>query len=667
MATRFRLISAAGPSTLRSLAVVLLTLLAASAAEAQQASPDLTQLSLEDLLNIEVTSAARREQKLSQSASAIYVVTQEDIRRSGVTTVPDALRMVPGVQVGQIDGNKWAVSIRGFHGRFANKLLVMIDGRSIYNPAFAGVYWEANDVLLEDVDRIEVIRGPGATLWGSNAVNGVINIITKPAGDTLGALASTGGGNQEGGFGSARFGGEVDPRLRYRFYSKYFSRSGTFLESGERLADNWLKLQGGFRVDWAPSDRDQVMVTGDAYQADGGDRQSLPLFEPPFQAIANYRASFTGANLLGRWTRRHSERSSTQLQAFYDHSTRDDLYIRDTAVDVADVELQHQRDFSRHRLVGGVGARLNDHNQPVDWVARYEPRDRTTSRVSAFVQDEIALSPNKLLLTLGTKLERSTFSGVELQPSVSLLWNRSPKDTIWLTFARATRSPSRVDHDVVFTYFVAPGPEDSLIVGEAVGNPEIRSERMLTYGAGYRISPRPRWSFDLTGFYNVYHGVVTTLQQAPVVRPGFPQTLFVPFTFENALAPTLYGAEAAAAWKPLESADLRMSYSYLTGGIASSSDVPGPRHQLHARWFWRPHEKWEWDSSYYYVDGFSGVAAYHRVDSRLGWRLSRQWELSVTVQNLLDNQHRETPPVLSLADEIGRSVYGRLTWRLTAQ
>ena len=647
-------------------AAILLALLLAAAAAAQQASPDLAEMSLEDLLNIEVTSVARREQKLSQSASAIYVITQEDIRRSGVTSVPDALRMAPGVQVGQMDGNKWAVSIRGFNGRFANKLLVMIDGRSVYNPAFAGVYWDANDVLLEDVDRIEVIRGPGATLWGSNAVNGVINIITKNTTDTLGALVSTGGGDQEGGFGEARFGGEVDPRLRYRFYSKYFSRSGSFLPSGERLADNWLKLQGGFRVDWEPSDRDAVMITGDAYEGDGGDRQNLPLYEPPYQAIATYRASFTGANLLGRWTRRHSERSSTQIQAFYDHSTRDDLYIRDTVVGVADVELQHQRDFSRHRLVAGVGFRVNNHDQPTDWVARYEPRDRTTNRVSTFVQDEIALSPDKLLLTLGTKLERSTFSGVELEPSVSLLWNHSPKDTVWLTFARATRSPSRVDHDVVFTYFVAPGPEDTQIVGEAEGNPEIHSEHMLTYGGGYRISPRPRWSFDLTGFYSVYHSVVTTLQQSPEMRPGFPQTLFVPFTFENALNPTLYGAEAAAAWKPLESADLRMSYSYLTGGIASASDVPGPRHQLHARWFWRPRAKWDWDNNYYFVDGFSGVPAYHRVDSRLGWRPLRQWEFSVTVQNLLDNRHPETPPILSLADQIGRSIYGRLTWRLAS-
>ena len=645
------------------LRAALLLVIAADAAFSQPAQRDLTELSIEDLLNIEVTSVARREQKLSQSASAVYVITQEDIRRSGVTTVPDALRMAPGVQVGQMDGNKWAVSIRGFHGRFANKLLVMVDGRSVYNAAFAGVYWEANDVLLEDVDRIEVIRGPGATLWGANAVNGIIHIITKHTHDTQGGMVSAGGGNQEGGYGSARLGGEVDPRLRYRFYSKYFSRSGSLLESGERAPDNWLKLQGGFRVDWEPSGRDSLMFTGDVYEARGGDRQSIAILAFPYQTVASYRASFSGANLLTRWTRKHSERSSTQLQAYYDHSTRDDVFIRDTSFSITDVEVQHQRDFTRHRLIGGVGFRLNEHDQPVDGVTRYVPRQRTTNRINTFVQDEIALIPDKLLLTVGTKLERSSFADLELQPSASLLWNRSARDTLWLTFARATRSPSRVDHDIVFTVFAAPGPDNSLIVAEAIGNPDIRSERMLTYQAGYRFSLLPRLSFDLTGFYNAYHGVITTESGTPFMRPGPPLTTVLPAVFVNTLSPRVYGAEGAAAWRLSEATDLRLGYSYLGGGADTPSDVPGPAHQFHARWFWRLHSKLEWDSSYYFVDGFSGVAAYHRVDSRLGWRLSPRWELSVTGQNLLDGQHRETPPLLSLAAEVRRSIYGKATLR----
>jgi iron complex outermembrane receptor protein len=412
-----------------------------------QTPADLTELSLESLLNIEVTSVSRREQKLSQSASAIYVITQEDIRRSGATTIPDALRMAPGVQVAQINGNQWAVSIRGFNGRFARQLLVMIDGRSVYHPAFAGVYWEANDVLLEDVDHIEVIRGPGATMWGSNAVNGVINIITKHTRETRGGLLTAGGGNQEGGSGAARFGGEAGAGLHYRLYSKYFSRSGQFLDSGERASDNWLKAQGGFRVDWEPSENNTILLSGDAFNADGGDRQIVPLLEPPYSQEARYRASFSGVNLLGRWTHKHSERSQTHLQAFVDHSTRDDVFIRGTSVTVADVEMQHQIDLRRHTLVGGVGYRANKDSHPVKWVASYDPQSRTTQRVSAFVQDEVTLMPGKLLLALGSKFEKNTFTGLEVQPSVSLLWNRSDTDTAWISIARAARTPSRVDHE----------------------------------------------------------------------------------------------------------------------------------------------------------------------------------------------------------------------------
>jgi iron complex outermembrane receptor protein len=293
-------------------AVFLLLFCWPALAAPQDTPSDLTALSLESLLDMEVTSVSRREQKVSQSASAIYVITREDIRRSGVTTIPDALRMAPGVTVMQMDGSKWAISIRGFTGRFSNKLLEMIDGRSIYSPTFGGVYWEANDELLEDIERIEDIRGPGATLWGSNAVNGVINIITKDTQESQGVLVSSGGGNQEGGFAAARFGGKAGSRLHYRLDSKYNSRSGLLLPSGDRANDNLWKMQGGFRLDWDPSERDEVLFSGDAYEGGAGERFRVPLRESPFQQETSRRTSFSGANLLGRWTHKHSERSLTQ-------------------------------------------------------------------------------------------------------------------------------------------------------------------------------------------------------------------------------------------------------------------------------------------------------------------------------------------------------------------
>jgi iron complex outermembrane recepter protein len=643
--------------------LTLLLLLGAAQVAPGQSHTDLTELSLESLMNIEVTSVSRREQKLSQSASAIYVITQEDIRRSGVTTLPDALRMAPGVQVAQISGNQWAVSIRGFNGRFARKLLVMIDGRSVYHPAFAGVYWEANDVLLEDVDRIEVIRGPGATMWGSNAVNGVINIITKHTRDTQGGLLTGGGGNQEGGFGAARFGGEAGAGLHYRLYSKYFSRSGQFSDSGERASDNWLKAQSGFRVDWEPSENNTILLSGDAYSADGGDRLIVPLLEPPYALESRYRASFSGVNLLGRWTRKHSERAHTHVQAFVDHTTRDDVFIRGASATVGDIELEHQIDLERHTLVGGVGYRANKDSHPVDWVASYHPRQRTTQRVNAFVQDEMTLLPGKLLLALGSKFEKNTFTGLEVQPSASLLWNRSDRDTAWISIARAARAPSRVDHDVIVQVFAQPGPDGALILGQSLGNPDIRPEYLVAYEAGYRLKPTLNWSFDLAGFYHVHDDIVTHVQGSPFLRDISPPVVVVPLVATNALSARVYGAELAAAWRVTPEASLRLNYSFLRGGIDTFVDVQGPSHQAHARWFWSLPHNLEWDSGYYFTDSYSGVPAYHRVDSRFGWRPHASWEVSVTAQHLLDDRHREGPALLALPTEIGRSVYGKLTWR----
>ena len=628
-----------------------------------QVPSDLTALSLENLLDIEVTSVARREQRLSQSASAIYVITAEDIRRSGATTIPDALRMAPGVQVAQIDSSKWAVSIRGFNGRFARKLLVMIDGRSVYSPMFAGVYWEANDVLLEDIDRIEIIRGPGATMWGSNAVNGVVNIITKHTRDTRGVTVTTGGGNQEGGFGSARFGGEAGDGLHYRFYSKYFSRSGQFSDSGDRAPDNWLKSQGGFRMDWEPSERDSILLSGDAYSAGGGDRQTVPTLEPPYTRQILRRASFSGANVLGRWTREHSQRSHTHMQAFFDYTTRQDVFIPDSTVNVAEVELQHQIDLTRHTLVGGAGYRVNKDSHPVEWIASYDPRRRTTHRLNTFIHDEVSLLPGKLLLSIGSKFERNTYTGWEVQPSASLLWNRTDRDTAWISVSRAARTPSRVDREVIFQSFAAAGPDGSLILGEVLGSDDVRSEYLLAYEAGYRLSPAQNWSFDLAGFLHVHDGIVTPVEQAPFLR-GSPPVVVIPFVFTNQFDRRMHGAELTAAWTPTEQTTLRFHYSFLRGGVATGGDVPGPSHQAHARWLWSLPRNIEWDSGYYFVDGYSGVPSYHRLDSRIAWRPPQaHWAFSVTAQHLLDNRHREAPTVVTVPNEVGRSVWGELTWR----
>jgi iron complex outermembrane receptor protein len=628
------------------------------------AGPDLTELSLEDLLNIEVTSVARREQKISQSSSAVYVITQEDIRRSGATTIPDALRMAPGVQVAQIDTNKWAVGIRGFVGRFTSKLLVMIDGRSIYQALGGGVYWEANEVLLDDVERIEVIRGPGATMWGSNAVNGVINIITKHSRDTQGGLLNAGGGNQEGGFGSARLGGSIDPRLHYRFYSTYASRSGQLLASGDRAVDNMVKTQGGFRMDWERSDRDSLFVSGDTYEGDAGDRQRVYFPESVSFGLATARAKFTGANLLMRRTHKHSDRSSSELQVYYDHSIRDDVIARDNRVDIVDAEYQHQFGFSRHLLTTGIGYRLYQDSTPGDSRKKFEPNEWTSHRYNLYVRDEVEILPNKLLLSFGSKLEHNVFSGWEAQPSAGLLWNRTAKDIVWLSAARAARTPSRVNRHIRTPVFVAPGPQGTTILGERQGSEDFGAEYLNAFEAGYRLSPGRRLSLDLTSFYNVYDDLGITAAGTPLVRADMPQFVISPVVFRNREENLVtYGAEAAVTWRALEAAQLRLAYTYLRGGVPTNETAPGTGNRFHAQWFWNLPGRVEWDSSYYYFDGYSGVPSYHRVDSRLGWRPGGRYEFSVVVQNLLDDRHVEAPPILVTPNEIGRSVYGRLSWR----
>jgi iron complex outermembrane receptor protein len=278
------------------------------------------------------------------------------------------------------------------------------------------------------------------------------------------------------------------------------------------------------------------------------------------------------------------------------------------------------------------------------------------------VQDEVALMPGKLLLALGSKFEKNTFTGLEVQPSVSLLWNRSDRDTAWISIARAARTPSRVDHDVIFQAFTAPGPDGALILGQVLGNPDIRSEYLVAYEAGYRLKPTPNWSFDLAGFYHVHDGIVTPVEGSPFLRAVSPPVIVVPLVFTNALDARIYGAELAAAWRVTAAASLRLNYSFLRGGVDTAGDVQGPSHQVHARWFWSLPHSLEWDSGYYFTDSYSGVPAYHRVDSRFGWRPHPHWEVSVTAQHLLDDRHREGPAVLALPTDIGRGVYGKIAW-----
>jgi iron complex outermembrane receptor protein len=453
------------------------------------ASPGaLKKLSLEQLMAIEVSSVSRRPERLSDAASAIQVITREDIQRSGATRLPEALRLATNLEVDQLDASQWAISARGFNSPLANKLLVLIDGRTVYSPLFAGVFWDAQDVLLEDVEQIEVISGPGATLWGANAVNGVINITTKKAKDTQGLLVLGGGGTELHGFGGARYGGRIGSKARFRVYGKYSERDGTELPTGEDISNDWSFGQGGFRLDWDASTGDLITVQGDLY--DGHTDQT-----PTTDAVAR------GANAVGRWSHKLSARSDLQLQLYVDRTHRDVPGSYDDVLDTYDVDFQYHIALGgRHDVVWGVGYRLVEDDFKSVAVAIL-PEQVSLETFSAFAQDEIALG-NRLRLTLGTKLEHNDYTDFEFQPSVRLAWQVNDRQTLWAAVSRAVRTPSRLDRDLV----ILPGPN-------------FNSEVVRAYELGYRGQATERLSFSVSAFYNDYDDLRS-------VEPPIPPNLF---------------------------------------------------------------------------------------------------------------------------------------------
>ena len=424
---------------------------------------DFFDLSLDQLADIEITSVAKKPQKVSLAASSIFVLSQEDIKRSGVTTIPDALRMVPGVQVAKLDANKWAISIRGFNDIFSNKLLVLMDGRSVYSPIFGGAYWDTVDTVLEDIDRIEVVRGPGGTLWGSNAVNGVINVITKKAKDTAGLLVSALAGNEERGNLSIRYGGEINQHTDYRVYVKGFER-----DEAEKGADDWRMGRIGFRVDSEPGKQDKLTLQSDIYDGEEGERAVSNFNTPPFGNFDSNTDVF-GANVLFRWQRDLGDDSDLSFQTYYDYTERKHFYITDKR-DTVDVDFQHRfQTLGQQEIIWGLGFRYIDDDTDAGTVMRLSPENRSDKIYSVFFQDEISLIDEQLILTLGTKVEHNSYTGFEYQPSARLLWKPFDKQSLWGSVSRAVRVPSRMEQDAVLQRtLAAPGVGVNI-----VGNDDI--------------------------------------------------------------------------------------------------------------------------------------------------------------------------------------------------
>ena len=490
----------------------------------------LKDLSLEQLSQIEVTTVSKELAPAFRTPAAIFVITQDEIRRSGATIIPDLLRLVPGVEVAQIDSDKWAIGIRGFQGRLAKDVRVLIDGRSVYTPLFAGVYWESQHVMIEDIDRIEVVRGPGATIWGSNAVNGVINIITKSARETRGMLVSATGGNVDQGALAWRYGGGSD-RLSYRIYGRGFTRGPEFHSDGQNF-DDWRMGQTGFRMDWNPSARDTFTVQGDAYDTIAGQRLTISRYSPPINPAVQANGDFSGQNIRAAWRHALASGGDIQVQAYYDRTDRDDLNYEEIR-HAFDIDFVHHIPLGRHDVVWGLGAHISPARfyQTVPTVD-FLPHEQTYNLFSGFLQDEIALVPDRLAVTIGTKLEHNSFSGLEYQPSVRLAWTPNTRNTIWGAVTRAVRTPSRIEEG--FRYTALLQPSTPLYV-RLIGDGNFSSEQLIGYELGYRTYINKAGFISIAAFHNRYDDLLSVENRpaAPEATPP-PPHLVVPLYFETA-------------------------------------------------------------------------------------------------------------------------------------
>ncbi len=638
----------------------------------------LTELSLEQLGDIEVTSVSKQPETVWQTAVAIHVITQEDIRRSGATSLPELLRLAPGVEVARIDSDHWAVGVRGFGDQFSKSLLVLIDGRSIYTPLFAGMYWPAHDTLIQDIDRIEVIRGPGGTIWGANAVNGVINIITKPTAATHGALVSVGGGSLDRGSVAVRYGGG-DEGFSYRAYAKGINRGPEFHADGADF-DGWWTAGAGARADWTRTGGDEVTLQGEVSRGDHGQRVSISTFSPPGLQPLDGALEAWGANLLGRWQKELPTGKGFRLQAYYDGTSWDAPHFAERR-DTFDVDfLAHLTLARRHRVTWGGGARRSPSVfTPVVPTLDFSPREHTDTIAGGFLQDEIMLVRDRVWLTLGAKVEHNGDTGAEGLPSARILWTPAPSHTFWSSVTRAVRTPSRIERDLQQTTFsaftpTAIGPVPVFI--RVTGNDDFAPERLLGYEAGYRTRLAHELYLDVAAFHNQHDrlgsfdiGTITVETSPP------PLHVLAGVHYVNGVDGTSDGFEVSPDWQLNPTWQVKGSYSFVKVDLATnpaSVDVnavsryegSSPHHQarlqVHAT---LPHRA-ELTTAYRYVSRLPAlkIADYHTADARVAWRPVSDLELFVSGENLLQPYHTEFAHTPGPFVGIARSVFAGFTW-----
>ncbi len=658
------------------MAVLCLANMPANAADVTATnSADLSKLAdmdISQLMQVKVSILGPSE-SVSQTPAAVSVVTQEDIKRSGAMNIPEALRLVPGMDVAQVDSSQWAVSARGFNDVFANKLLVMQDGRDLYTPLYSGVFWDVQGTMMEDIDRIEVVRGPGATLWGANAMNGVINVITKSAEDTQGLLASGGGGNQERGFADVRYGGAINSNAFYRVYGTYENHDANVMPDGSGANDSWQMARGGFRTDWNPTGDNLVTVQGDGYLG-WLDQVFWTLGPPPtFSTTNDEEMKVTGANVLGRWTHTVSDTSNFKLQAYYDYNERDAPDVFDETLHTFDLDFKHEFELGeRNKFVWGLGYRLTIDREENNPTVSFEPDTETLNLYSGFAQDEIVLIKDRLSLTLGSKLEHNDYTGFEFEPGARVLWTPVEHQTFWASISRAVRTPSRAEESVIL-----PQPLPGGGIALLTGTNSLQSEELIAYEIGYRTEPFSKLSLDLTAFYNDYTRLRSE-QLMPYSGVGPPQLYLA-----NDLYGSTYGFEATATWRMTDWWQWQPSYTLLKSDLhertvdnyadeASVAEIEGssPENQFSIRSSMDLPHGVTFDTDLRYVDSLPAfnINSYFELDARIAWQINKNWEVSLVGQNLLHDQHAEFGPSyvktqLGQVTDIPRSVYLKLTCR----
>jgi iron complex outermembrane receptor protein len=657
------------------LAAFTTTLSASPPQSGQPSAPRLAELTLAQLGEIEITSVSKQPEDVWRTAVAIHVITADDIRRSGALTIPEAVRLAPGIAVARIDSDHWSIGVRGFGDQFSKSLLVLIDGRSIYTPLFAGMYWPAHDTMMEDVERIEVIRGPGGTIWGGNAVNGVINIITKRAADTHGALASLGSGTVDRGAMAFRYGGGNDRGFDYRVYGKGFTFGRQFHEDGGNY-DDWWMGQTGFKAEWAAQSRDRLTLQGEVSRGSHGQRVAISSFSPAATLAVDTPFDVSGVNLLARWERALGAGNDLSLQTYYDRTSWSASHFEEDRSTV-DVDLMHGfRIGARHRLLWGVGARWSPSTfSQVIPTLDFDPRSETGTLFSAFGQDEIQIVPKRVVLTAGAKFEHNNYTGLETQPSVRLAWTPRETQAIWTAVTRAVRTPSRLERDMRLTSFV-PANLPIPVFLQVTGSSSFTSEQMIGYEAGYRTRLVPNTYLDLAVFHHDHDDLAsfglgaTTVESLPA-----PVHAVIRFPYVNGIKGSTDGFEVAPDWRPAAWWQLKGSYSYLRldlrskpGNVDTNAvtqyEGSSPHHQALVQSRLNFPAGVELDATYRYVSELPGrqVQGYHTADLRAGWQVTAATRFSVSGQNLLAPHHVEFSHAPPPSVAIRRSVYAALTW-----